>query len=108
MALDYALDFSLVTDLLRAKIFVTSLAAMHLVIRAMAAHPQIQIVKVKNRVGQSLLFSFFLRVVGVEFYFAYRWLLAKLGDCMIKLYMKDDAQRHIAEVCLADSCVACA
>ena len=53
MALDYAGDFSLVTDLLRAKIFVTSLAAMAAVIRALAGHPDILIIKIKNRVGKS-------------------------------------------------------
>ena len=51
VALDYAGDFSLVSDLLRAKIFVTSLVAMSRVLRALAAHPHIRIVKIKNRVG---------------------------------------------------------
>ena len=51
MALDYFGDFSLVTDLLRAKIFVTSLVAMAEVIRALADHRSILIIKIKNRVG---------------------------------------------------------
>ena len=53
MALDYAGDFSLVTDLLRAKIFVASLTAMAAVIRALVGHPDILIIKIKNRVGES-------------------------------------------------------
>ena len=51
--LDYAGDFSLVTDLLRVKIFVTSLMAMATVIRALTVHPDIFIIKIKNRVGES-------------------------------------------------------
>ena len=51
VALDYFGDFSLVTDLLRAKIFVPSLVAMAAVIRALLAHPDILIIKIKNRVG---------------------------------------------------------
>ena len=51
VALDYFGDFSLVTDLLRAKIFVTSLAAMARVIGALAEHPDILIIKIRNRVG---------------------------------------------------------
>ena len=55
VALDYAGDFSLVTDLLRAKIFVTSLVAMGAVLRALAAHADIIVIKVKNRVGEILI-----------------------------------------------------
>ena len=51
--LDYAGDFSLVTDLLRGKIFVPSLVAMAAVISALATHPDILIIKIKNRVGES-------------------------------------------------------
>ena len=55
VALDYAGDFSLVTDLLRAKIFVTSLVTMGAVLRALAAHTDIIVIKVKNRVGEILM-----------------------------------------------------
>ena len=51
--LDYAGDFSLVTDLLRGKIFVPNLVTMAAVIRALATHPDILIIKIKNRVGES-------------------------------------------------------
>ena len=51
VVLDYFGDFSLVTDLLRGKIFVPSLVAMAAVITALLAHPDILIIKIKNRVG---------------------------------------------------------
>jgi hypothetical protein len=49
--LDYSSVFSLVTDLLRAKIFVATFAQMDAVVRALAAHSGIVIVHVKNRIG---------------------------------------------------------
>ena len=66
-------DFSFITDLLRGKLFVPSLAAMTKVVNAILGSPGIVIVKVKNRVKT-------------------------LGDVMIKLFMQADVHRHIAEL----------
>ena len=66
VALDYFSDFSLVLDLLRAKIIVADFSEMNLVLGILAAHAGIVIVSVKNRTGiffyQNTFFSWFVLI----------------------------------------------
>jgi hypothetical protein len=51
VALDYFSNFSLVLDLLRAKIIVADFSEMNVVLGILAAYDGIVIVSVKNRTG---------------------------------------------------------